>query len=98
MINITQKASNLLKTLSKKLPRYLDYFNFLILAAVLVWSYFFIQHYFLKTKDDFKFIKDNIGNISYTKLNSDEFSQIYQAYQDKLNYKMEVSEDLRSPF
>ena len=98
MINNIQKLSNLLKILFKRLPRYLDYFNFLILAAVLIWSYFFIYHYFLRTKDDFKFIKDNIGNISYTKLNSDEFSQVHQAYQDKLNYQLDVSEDLKSPF
>lgn len=92
------KSLNILKIIGQKIVRYVWYWHFLLLALILIWVYFFSRNYFLRSKEDIKFIKDNIVDITYTQLEIEEFNKVWQAYKNKLNFKTDVPEDLISPF
>ena len=95
---MSTKNLNILKTIGKKILRYIWYWHFLLLALILAWVYFFSRNYFLRSKEDIKFIKDNIVDITYTQLKADEFIEVYQTYQNKINYHFDMPADLKIPF
>lgn len=92
------KSLNILKIIGQKIVRYVWYWHFLFLALILIWIYFFSRDYFLQSKEDIKFIKDNIVDITYTQLKADEFINVYQTYQNKVNYHFDMPANFKIPF
>ncbi|MFH1713052.1 MAG: hypothetical protein ABH896_02595 [Candidatus Jacksonbacteria bacterium] len=98
MNEILTKNLNILKTVGKTIIRYVWYWHFLFLVLILIWVYFFSRNYFLRSKENIKFIKDNIADITYTQLEIDDFTEVYQTYQDKIHYHVDMPADVMSPF
>ena len=90
MNNLKPKLKRFLRVLLRKLSRCLFYIDVFVLLAALIWSGFFARNYFLKIRKDFEFINDNISNISYTRLDKDEFEEVFKRYEEKTEYNMQV--------
>lgn len=98
MNSVSTKNLKIFKIIGKKILRHIWYWHFLLLALILIWVYFFSRNYFLRSKEDIKFIKDNIVDITYTQLKTDEFIDVYQTYQNKINYDFDMPTNFKIPF
>ena len=77
---------------------YSGYVHIFFLIGISVWLYLFVGKNFIAPRDDFKFIKENIPNVSYIQLNEAVFKGVYQKYEEKLDGKQEIEQGIKSPF
>ena len=79
-----------------KVRSFLWYGNIVIFAFMLVWLYLFVDAFFLKSREDISFMKENITTVSQVKLNRTGFEEMYTRHQNKI--KSEIPEGVESPF
>lgn len=87
-----------LNTVFMWIARHQWHINFFLLVGICLWLYLVFERYSLLWSDELAQLERTIENISYTKLSTEELDDVYDAYESKRAYVVDVPDNVDEVF